>query len=81
MKRIRDLRPLASAPALEELLLIEMPQLQPDDLRPLVGLPHLKAVTAGLCSQRKNDAAEAMLGLPRVSGSFDWRKDSAAGPG
>ena len=73
MKGLRDLRPLATAPALEGVELIDMRHLSPEDLRPLVGLPHLRAVTPGLGSRRKNDAAAALLGLPPVSGPFDWR--------
>ena len=73
MKGLRDLRPLATAAALEELLLVEMPQLQVEDLRPLTTLPRLRAVTVGLGSTRKNDAAEAMLGLPPVTNALDWR--------
>lgn len=64
MKGLRDLRPLATAPALEQLLLVDMRHLQPEDLRPLVGLPNLKGVTVGLGSLRKNAAAEALLQLP-----------------
>lgn len=73
MKSVRDLRPLATAPALEEVVLIDMPQLNVEDLRPLAALPHLKAVTCGLGSRRKNEAAQAMLGLPEVRGRLDWR--------
>ena len=72
MKGLRDLRPLATAPVLEGVELIDMRHLQPADLAPLVGLPLLKAVTPGLGSRRKNEAAAAMLGLPRVSEPFDW---------
>ena len=73
MKGLRDLRPLATAPALEEVVLIDMRHLGVDDLRPLLGLPHLRAVSPGLGSIRKNAAAAAMLGLPGVSGPDDWR--------
>ena len=72
MKGLRSLRPLATAPALEGIELIDMRHLQPEDLAPLVGLPHLQAVTPGLGSRRKNTAAAALLGLPPVSGAFDW---------
>src|SRR5439155_20762126 len=67
--------PLAPAPALEELLLVDMPNLQPEDLRPLVGLLRLKAVTAGLGSDRKNAQARELLALPEVRGTLDWRAD------
>jgi hypothetical protein len=72
MKGLRDLSPLATAPALEGVELIDMRHLKPEDLAPLIGLPRLKAVTPGLGSRRKNEAAAAMLGLPYVGGPFDW---------
>ena len=72
MKGLRDLGPLATAPALEAIELIDMRHLQPQDLAPLVGLPRLTAITPGLGSRRKNDAAAALLGLPSVSGPYDW---------
>jgi len=75
MKGLHDLRPLATAPALEELVLVDMPQLQVEDLRPLVGLPNLRGASIGLGSVRRNEAAASLLGLPPVSGSFDWRAD------
>ena len=76
MKGIRDLRPVATAPALEELVLGDMPQLRPDDLRPLAGHPTLRAVTAHLGSMRKNAEARELLGLPEVSfESGAWQDD------
>jgi hypothetical protein len=75
MKGLRDLKPLTTAPRLEELVLIDMPHLKPDDLRPLVGLPQLKAVSYGLGSLRKRDEARALIGLPEVEDKFDWRED------
>jgi hypothetical protein len=74
MKGLRDLRPLATAPALEQLMLIDFGHLQPEELRCLVGLPHLKGVDVGLGSDRKNHAAEAMLQLPNATWlEGDWR--------
>jgi hypothetical protein len=73
MKGLRDLSPLATAPALDGVELIEMRHLHPEDLAPLVGLPRLKAVTPGLGSRRKNEAAAALLGLPSVREPDDWR--------
>lgn len=67
MKGLRDLRPLATAPALEQLALVDMRHLQPEDLRPLVGLPNLKGVDVGLGSDRKNKAARALLQLPEAT--------------
>ncbi len=78
MKGLRDLRPLATAPALEAVELIDMRHLQPEDLTPLVGLPNLKAVTPGLGSRRKNDAATALLGLPLVRTPDDWREPESS---
>jgi hypothetical protein len=76
MKGLRDLRPLATAPALEQLLLVDFGHLQPQDLQCLVGLPHLKGVGVGLGSKRKNDAAYAMLQLPDATNlkSGYWRE-------
>lgn len=74
MKGLRDLRPLATAPALEQLLLIDMRHLQPEDLRPLVGLPNLKGVDIGLGSDRKNNAARTLLQLPEATqATGGWR--------
>ena len=65
MKGITDLSGLADAPALEELWLVEMPQLEPEALRPLVGHPTLRFGVWGLGSVRKNDAAYELLPLRR----------------
>ena len=65
MKGITDLSGLADAPALEELWLVEMPQLEPEALRPLVGHPTLRYGVWGLGSVRKNDAAYELLPLRR----------------
>jgi hypothetical protein len=75
MKGIRDLRPIATAPALEELLLADMPQLQPEDLLPLADHPTLRAVTAQLGGAKKNADARRVLGLPEVEFTWDWRDD------
>jgi hypothetical protein len=77
MKGVRDLRPLATAPALEGVELIDMRHLQPTDLAPLAGLPHLKGVTPGLGSRRKNDAASALVDVPLVREPYDWAADPA----
>ena len=78
MKGLRDLRPLATAPALEAIELIDdAPSPAAIDLAALAGLPNLKAVTPGLGSRRRNEAATAMLGLPLVREPFDWAADPA----
>ena len=66
MKGLSDLRPIADAPALEELLMIDMPHLQPDAFRPFVGHETLKAASIGLGSDRKNTALKGVLDLPDV---------------
>ena len=73
MKGITDLTPLQVAPALEQLLLIDMRHLSPDALTPLVGHPTLKEMTIGLGSHRKNEAARAIIDLPKPSGPFEFR--------
>ena len=73
MRGLRDLGPLATAPALEQLVLIDMPQLQVDDLQPLRAASALREVTLALGSIRRNAAATAVLGLPAVETPFDWR--------
>jgi hypothetical protein len=75
MKGLRDLGPLVTAPALEQLVLADMDHLQVEDIRCLVGLVNVREVTPGIGSIRKFDAAEAMLGLPLVEGDTpDWRE-------
>lgn len=73
MKGITDLAPVAAAPRLEELLLIDMPQLSPNDLAPLVGHPTLRRGVWGLGSFRKNAAAHDLLPLGDPPyGHPDW---------
>lgn len=75
MSGIRDLGPLARAPALEQLALVEMPRLGPRDLQCLVGHPTLREVIAGFGSARKNRAAEELLPAARArwTESFEYR--------
>jgi internalin A len=76
MKGLSDLQPIADAPVLEELLVIDMPHLQPEALRPFVGHRTLRAAAVGLGSLKKNAAAKSMLGLPDVGtlkGGFEYR--------
>jgi hypothetical protein len=61
MKGIVDLRPVAEAPALEELLLASMCQLEPDAVRPLIGHRTLRNGIWGLCSDRKDVEAWELL--------------------
>ena len=73
MRGIRDLRPLATARSVNEILLIDMPQLRPADLSPLLELPALRAVSAGLGNHRQNQEARELLKLPSVEWSARWR--------
>ena len=63
MKGIADLTPVAAAPALEELLLVDMPQLGPESLRPFVGHPTLRRGIWGFGSAKRNAAAYELLPL------------------
>ena len=78
MKGLRDLSPLANAPALEQLLLLDMPQLQPEDLRCLAGHPTLKGIDVGLGNSRKNTAATALVDVPPASraNAGEWNNGS-----
>jgi hypothetical protein len=67
MKGMIELSSVADAPILEELLVFDMPQLQPDAFRPFVGHSHLKRVTVGLGSVRKDREVDQLLKLPRVN--------------
>ena len=66
MKGLTDLSPLADAPALEQLLLVDMPHLRPEHLEPLRHHPTLTSMRIGLGSAKRNQAAEELLNLPDV---------------
>ncbi len=75
MKGLNDLQPIADAPNLEDLLVIDMRHLTADALRPFVGHPQLKRATAGLGSMRRNEEARRLLSLPevdRTEGGFSF---------
>lgn len=67
---VDDLTPLASAPALEQLILVDMPHLTPDHVRPLVGHPTLKYCSIGTGSVRRNGAIRDLLQLPEWPGPY-----------
>jgi hypothetical protein len=75
LHNLRDLQPLASAPALEELALVDMPQLSLADLAPLKQSNSLRRVAIGLGSFARNAEARKLLGLPDIEGGFNWRDD------
>lgn len=64
MKGLTDLRPVADAPTLESLFLVDMPSIDPRSLRCFAGHPTLREFTAGLGSLKKNAYATALVGLP-----------------
>lgn len=66
MKGLRDLTPVAAAPRLEELVVLDMPQLVEDAFRPFIGHQALRAASIGLGSFRRTRAAKSLLGLPEV---------------
>jgi hypothetical protein len=71
MKGVDDISPIAQAPALQELVVADMPQLQPEQFRCLETHPTLKAVRIGLGSKKKNETVNRILGLPGAP----WGKD------
>ena len=74
MKGIDDLAPLASAPALEDLALIEMRHLEPEDLRPLAGHPTLRRGHWNIGSLRKTYEAHDVAPIePEPFGYAQWR--------
>jgi hypothetical protein len=74
MRGITNLGPLASAPALETLSLVEMTQLEPDDLRPLVGHPTLRRGHWNIGGLKKTYRAHDVLPVtPEPFGYGDWR--------
>lgn len=64
MKGLRDLSPLRTAPALEELWVVDGRHLSPEDFQPLVGHPTLRRACIGLGSHRRNTEVRQLLGLP-----------------
>lgn len=69
---LHDLSPLASAPALEDVLLVVFQQhLQPEQLAPLASCPSLRRVNVALGSDRKNRAARDLLQLAGNDGGFE----------
>ena len=70
MKGLTDLRAVAAAPALEEFIAIDMPQLEPGAFRPLVRHSTLRRTSVYLGSHEKNRAVAELLGLPPVRDEF-----------
>jgi hypothetical protein len=68
MKGLYDFTPINDAPVLEDLRLVDMIHLKPEDIEPLVGHPTLKYFRAGLGSLKKNNVVEKMIPLPENYG-------------
>jgi hypothetical protein len=72
MKGLTDLRVAAKAPALEELVALDMRHLEPEAFRPFRESRTLRKATVDLGSDRKNKAAADLLGLPTVDEKFTF---------
>lgn len=66
LKGLHDLEPIARAPALEDLIVIDMPHLDSQQFRRFVGHPTLRRVLIALGSTRKNAVVNDMLPLERA---------------
>ena len=62
MRGLTNFSPIADAPNLKELCLIDMGHIDVEDLRPLVGHKSLQKVNYGLGGDKKNVAAEQFIG-------------------
>jgi len=66
MKGLSDLSSIATAPILEELFVLDTPQLAAEQFEVLKNCINLKRVLIRLGSQKKNQAVEEMLSLERA---------------
>lgn len=76
MKAVTDLGPVLAAPALEMLLLLDMPQLRWDHVAPLRDHPRLRSALVGTGSAKRNEEIEQRLGLERAG----YRRDELRWP-
>lgn len=75
LKRLSDLSALLEASALTELVIMNMPQLIPEDFQPIIAHPTLKNISVFLRSTRKNKEISNLFKLPLVEGGkfgFDF---------
>jgi hypothetical protein len=72
LKRLTELSPIRSAPALREIVLNRLPVDAPAIVEALAGLP-LRGATVCLASQKQEEAASKQLLFPPTSGSSHWR--------
>jgi hypothetical protein len=73
LKNLTDLSPLLTAPALEELVMVNARHLTPEHFARLTSHPTLTSAQIGLGSKRKNDLVARLISLPRPSGAFSFR--------
>jgi internalin A len=66
LKGLHDLVPVAAAPTLKDLVVVQMGHLEPEAFRPFVGHPTLRAASIGL-SEQKAATVDALLRLPLVN--------------
>jgi hypothetical protein len=66
LKGLVDISPIVEAPALKELLVLDTPQLKPEQFRCLVDHPTLETAAISLGSIKRNEAASQILDLPRT---------------
>jgi hypothetical protein len=72
MKGLRDLAPVAAAPNLEELVVVDAAHMEVDDFRAFTGHPQLRAARVGLASVRRNEEVAALLALPDIEDPFEF---------
>jgi internalin A len=75
MKGLSDLRNATKAPALEELVVWDTPQLEPEAFRPFTKSGTLRKATVHLGSDRKDRAVADLLRLPTVDEKFTFEED------
>jgi hypothetical protein len=75
LKGVHDVRPVADAPRVESVKLIDMPNISVENLRCFLNHPTLREFFAGLGSLKRNDEAAALIGLPR---GRNWRQITGA---
>jgi hypothetical protein len=61
MRALRDLKPIADAPGLRELVAVDMRNLAPEAYAPFVNHPALESINIGFGSDRANKEARAMF--------------------
>jgi hypothetical protein len=72
MKRLTNIAPLCTAPALEDLLVFDFRHLQPEHFECFADHPTLKHAVVALGARRKNEAVGRIFDLAR-SGEFAFR--------